>query len=351
MADMEVDASDTDSRISIPDQLAYWAQISADDNGMLGGYPQISRIDIQFSRTFLRKLQRMYPGSVPGLGSDGNDDNNDDDNNMSGRTRGRGRGATGATTTKETMTTTTTTTKKYAFRHCLETGAGIGRVTFNLLAGMCERIDIIEPIEKFTHVLTDKDSPIVKAGQLRRVWNVPLQEWTVGMEPSWECGDGDGDGDGDEPEQKRQQQRQQHMDSNPNANANATHETRAATGEKENRKGEEEGRYDLIYNQWCLNHLTFESLVRYFASLIPLLAKGGWIIVKENLSTEVSGGDTFWEEDSSVARSDGNWRASFDKAGLKVVATQLQTGFPKQLGLLPVRMYALRPVEHLQKTG
>ncbi|KAK5203405.1 hypothetical protein LTR72_007876 [Exophiala xenobiotica] len=354
MADMEVDASDTDSRISIPDQLAYWAQISADDNGMLGGYPQISRIDIQFSRTFLRKLQRTYPGSVPGLGSDGNDDDND---NMSGRTRGRGRGATGATTTKETTTTTTTTTttNKYAFRHCLETGAGIGRVTFNLLAGMCERIDIIEPIEKFTDVLTDRDSPIVKAGQLRRVWNVPLQEWTVGMEPSWECGDGDGDGDGDEPEQKRRQrQQQQHMDSNTDANADATYETRAATGEKENGKeggGGEEGRYDLIYNQWCLNHLTFESLVRYFASLIPLLAKGGWIIVKENLSTEVSGGDTFWEEDSSVARSDGNWRASFDKAGLKVMATQLQTGFPRQLGLLPVRMYALRPVENLRKTG
>ncbi|KAK5459783.1 hypothetical protein LTS15_003912 [Exophiala xenobiotica] len=350
MADMEVDASDTDSRISIPDQLAYWAQISADDNGMLGGYPQISRIDVQFSRTFLRKLQRMYPGSVPGLGSDGNDDDDDNNNNdESGRTRGRGRGAIGATTT-----TTTTTTKKYAFRHCLETGAGIGRVTFNLLAGMCERIDIIEPIEKFTDVLTDKDSPIVKARQLRRVWNVPLQKWTVGMEPSWECGDGGGDGDGDEPEQKQKRQRQQHMDSNvtANANANATHETRAAAEEKENRKGEEdEGRYDLIYNQWCLNHLTFESLVRYFASLIPLLAKGGWIIVKENLSTEVSGADTFWEEDSSVARSDGNWRASFDKAGLKVVATQLQTGFPKQLGLLPVRMYALRPVEHLQKTG
>ncbi|KAK5249250.1 hypothetical protein LTR40_011647, partial [Exophiala xenobiotica] len=282
MADMEVDASDPDSRISIPDQLAYWAQISADDNGMLGGYPQISRIDIQFSRTFLRKLQRMYPGSVPGLGSDGNDDDND---NMSGRTRGRGRGATGATTTKET--TTTTKTKKYAFRHCLETGAGIGRVTFNLLAGMCERIDIIEPIEKFTDVLTDRDSPIVKAGQLRKVWNVPLQEWTVGMEPSWECGDGDGDGD--EREQKRRQQQQQHMDSNTDANADATYETRAATGEKENGKeggGGEEGRYDLIYNQWCLNHLTFESLVRYFASLIPLLAKGGWIIVKENLSTE-----------------------------------------------------------------
>jgi protein N-terminal methyltransferase len=293
----------------------------------------------------------MYPGSVPGLGSDGNDDDDDNNNNnnMSGRTRGRGRGrgATGATTTMDTTTTTT----KYAFRHCLETGAGIGRVTFNLLAGMCERIDIIEPIEKFTDVLTDKDSPIVKAGQLRRVWNVPLQEWTVGMEPSWECGDGDGDGD--EPEQKRQHQHQhqQHRASNANADADATHETRAAE-EKENREVEEEdeGRYDLIYNQWCLNHLTFESLVRYFASLIPLLAKGGWIIVKENLSTEVSGGDTFWEEDSSVARSDGNWRASFDKAGLKVVATQLQTGFPKQLGLLPVRMYALRPVEQ-RKTG
>jgi len=322
MADLE--KSDTDARISIPDQLAYWAQISADDNGMLGGYPQISRIDIQFSRTFLRKLQRMYPD------------------------KSQERGAT------------TTTTTKYAFRHCLETGAGIGRVTFNLLSSMCEKIDVIEPIEKFTAMLTAKDSPLVKAGQLRRVWNVPLQEWTADSVPSYEyCGDERGvdmDADADvdvgrdhhpNPSEEQQQQQQQQIGSTVKANANANTRGKSHDAEREeNRQGEQGGRrYDLIYNQWCLNHLTFASLVRFFRSLIPLLAKGGWIIVKENLSTEASGADTFWEEDSSVARSDRNWRASFERAGLKVVWTQLQTGFPKSLGLLPVRMYALRPLE------
>lgn len=45
-----------DVRISVEDGRAYWQSIDADVNGMLGGFPYISRADLQGSRAFLAKL-------------------------------------------------------------------------------------------------------------------------------------------------------------------------------------------------------------------------------------------------------------------------------------------------------
>ena len=66
-----------------------------------------------------------------------------------------------------------------------------------------------------------------------------------------------------------------------------------------------------------------------------------WIVVKENLSTDFRNRDIYDEEDSSVTRSDEKFRQLFKEAGLKIVATELQRGFPKEL--FPVRIYALKP--------
>ncbi|KIW23371.1 uncharacterized protein PV07_11577 [Cladophialophora immunda] len=269
--------TENDARMSTAEQLEFWAQQSVDDNGMLGGFAHVSRVDIQFSRNFLAKLRRLHPTSTQQKLSSA--------------------GSTGQQTTK------------FAFRHCLESGAGIGRVTLNLLAFVCERIDIIEPIERFTATLTLPDSPLVRSGQLRRVYNVPLQDWTAESMPSYDA---------------------------------AKAVSADSTSDVEESTIEQEGRYDLIWNQWCLNFLSSPDLVRYLRSLIPLLAPDGWIIVKDNISTAAGGADMFWEEDSSVTRSDRHFRACFEQAGLTVVRTQLQTGFPKKL--LPLRMYALRPV-------
>ena len=68
---------------------------------------------------------------------------------------------------------------------------------------------------------------------------------------------------------------------------------------------------------------------------------GGWIVIKENLSTDKEGRDVFDEEDSSVTRTDEKWRMLFGEAGVKVLKTDLQRGFPREL--YPVRFYALRP--------
>src|ERR1700726_2284370 len=45
-----------DSLIISAASLAYWASVPADENGMLGGFALISRVDLQGSRCFLAKL-------------------------------------------------------------------------------------------------------------------------------------------------------------------------------------------------------------------------------------------------------------------------------------------------------
>lgn len=45
-----------DSKISTEDGRQYWENIDADVNGMLGGFPYISKVDLVGSRAFLAKL-------------------------------------------------------------------------------------------------------------------------------------------------------------------------------------------------------------------------------------------------------------------------------------------------------
>lgn len=59
-------------------------------------------------------------------------------------------------------------------------------------------------------------------------------------------------------------------------------------------------RYDLIWTQWCVGHLTDSQLVEYLKRCQVALNSGAMIVLKENLST--SGRDVFDELDSSVTR-------------------------------------------------
>lgn len=65
-------------------------------------------------------------------------------------------------------------------------------------------------------------------------------------------------------------------------------------------KWDPEGPYDLIWNQWCVGHLTDEQLVAYLVRCASALNSSGWVIVKENLSTGEY--DLYDEVDSSVTR-------------------------------------------------
>lgn len=63
----------------------------------------------------------------------------------------------------------------------------------------------------------------------------------------------------------------------------------------------DEFKYDLIWHQWCVAYLTDAQLIVYLEKCSKVLKEGGFIMVKENLST--SGEDDFDELDSSVTRS------------------------------------------------
>lgn len=255
--DMTIDppplSTTADSAINHEDSIKYWNSVSSDNNGMLGGYPQTSRVDLQGSSNFLTKLRRgkQRASRVP----------------------------------------------LEPLHRVADCGAGIGRITKGLLLGVATRVDVVEPVKKFTDelVASSKEEGIIEGrGKVGEVVNLGLQDWIP-----------------------------------------------------------EPGAYDLIWNQWCLGHLKDEQLVVYLQRCKEGLAKpsaaaeegaeprGSWIVVKENMSTDPRERDIFDHEDSSVTRSDKKFQQLFKKAGLKIVASELQKGFPKEL--FPVRMYALRP--------
>ncbi|KAH7203556.1 alpha-N-methyltransferase NTM1 [Fusarium oxysporum] len=102
--------------------------------------------------------------------------------------------------------------------------------------------------------------------------------------------------------------------------------------------------YDLIWIQWCIGHLNDEELVQFLERCKSVLEKEhGLIVFKENLSTW--GQDKFDELDGSVTREDEKFQQLFKKAGLKLLKSDMQRGFPvvKNRQLLPLKMYALRP--------
>lgn len=200
---------------------------------MLGGYPEISRIDLKGSANFFAKLRREQASQSAN--------------------RPLGRGA--------------------------DCGAGIGRITAGFLSTTCEVVDVVEPVEKFAQEVKRRE--MVGSGSVGNVYVTGLQDWVP------------------------------------------------------------EARYDVIWNQWCLGHLTDKELVSFLKRCKKAVTTDGWIIVKENMSTDVDGEDIFDQQDSSVTRTDQKFRQLFKEADVRLIKTEVQRGFPK--GLYPVRLYGLKP--------
>ncbi|RKF81600.1 Alpha N-terminal protein methyltransferase 1 [Golovinomyces cichoracearum] len=96
-------------------------------------------------------------------------------------------------------------------------------------------------------------------------------------------------------------------------------------------------KYDLVWNQWCLGHLTDTQLLVHLKKCAEILTPGGFIVVKENLSTTQE--DVFDDLDSSVTRTEEKFLELFERSGLELRKMQTQKGFPK--GLYPVKTFAL----------
>ena len=112
-----------DSHIDHKAAIEYWSSTEPTVNGVLGGYPQVSRIDIQGSSNFLVKLRRQSKHFPP----------------------------------------------KEKLRRVVDCGAGIGRITTGLLTKIAEKVDIVEPVKSFTDQ--------IKVGNLGTVYQVGLEEW------------------------------------------------------------------------------------------------------------------------------------------------------------------------------
>jgi len=102
----------------------------------------------------------------------------------------------------------------------------------------------------------------------------------------------------------------------------------------------EEGRYALIWIQWCIIYLTDDDLVAFLQRCAKGLAPGGMIGIKDNVCSAAMGFEVD-NTDNSVTRSDQHYKSLFSRAGLVLVEDQVQKDLPKEL--FQVRMYALQP--------
>ena len=128
--------------------------------------------------------------------------------------------------------------------HIADCGAGIGRITKGYLSKIHPDVvvDVIEPVKKFTdQVWEGVDWEEEGRGKVGEIVNEGLETWTP-----------------------------------------------------------KEGKYWVIWNQWCLGHLKDTQLVEYLRRCKEGLVEGGVVVVKENIS--VGDGDEFDEVDCSVTR-------------------------------------------------
>nr|CAD7410924.1 unnamed protein product [Timema cristinae] len=240
---MEVEGNNTtiskDQADDISYDLAakYWSGIPATVDGMLGGFGFISHTDIQGSLKFLRQLFKMR--DPPGR------------------------------------------------RQALDCGAGIGRVSKNLLIQNFEKVDLVEQNPVFLEHAKNYIGPCDKVGEF---YNFGLQDFIP-----------------------------------------------------------DTAKYDVIWSQWVLGHLTDEHFIQFFKRcmqvhpfilclIINSLKPSGVIVVKENLSSKDVEIDPV---DSSVTRPHALLRHLFQQAGLNCFKEVKQSSLPS--GLYEVRMFALRP--------
>lgn len=113
-----------DSQIDRKAAIAYWSSTEPTVNGVLGGYPQVSRVDLQGSSNFLAKLRRQSKQFPPGA----------------------------------------------KLQRAVDCGAGIGRITAGFLINVAETVDIVEPVKSFTDEIKDKDG-------VGKIYNLGLEDW------------------------------------------------------------------------------------------------------------------------------------------------------------------------------
>ncbi|XP_044985103.1 alpha N-terminal protein methyltransferase 1 [Hordeum vulgare subsp. vulgare] len=170
-----------------------------------------------------------------------------------------------------------------AKRHlvALDCGSGIGRVTKNFLIRHFNEVDLVEPVAHFLEAARENLSNCMDVEhdthKAVNFYCIPLQDFTP-----------------------------------------------------------EEGRYDVIWIQWCIGQLTDDDFISFFTRAKVGLKPDGFFVLKENIAKN---GFVLDKEDNSVTRSDAYFRELFNKCGLYIHNIKNQKELPEEL--FAVRMYAL----------
>lgn len=203
---------------------SYWETVEATYDGVLGGQTHVSPADIKESGEFLEKL-------------------------FIDRHLGKAR--------------------------AIDCGAGVGRVTNELLRFKFERVDIMEQNPKY---IEEAKKILKESKNVGEFYSKGMQEFVF------------------------------------------------------------EEKYDCVWIQWAISHLTDPDLVSFLEKAAGHLNENGMVVLKENITQKQN--YVFHRDDISVTRSEATFKRLFEKAGMQVVAQEYQKDFPANL--FPVCMFALR---------
>ncbi|KDR81657.1 hypothetical protein GALMADRAFT_59400 [Galerina marginata CBS 339.88] len=205
-------------------------------------------------------------------------------------------------------------------KRALDVGAGIGRVTADVLLHLVSDVTILEPVDSFVQEALSRaraSASAVVASSSNGAWpgladgskSVTILQGTL-------------------------------QDFHPLFPHRAHFLDRV--GYQSPRPADEIGLgFDVIWCQWCLGHLSDPDLVAFLKRSHESLKKHpkSLIVVKENLCPDAEDGSAvkvFDEQDSSLTRSDMAWKSAFKQAGLRLIREQVQEGLPE--GLFVVKM-------------
>lgn len=299
--------------------VQYWEGVEASVDGVLGGFGHVSRIESLGSRSFLLSVLPHLSFCAPAS------------SNVSPfqwkKDRVAERGGKGKARTR-----------------ALDCGAGVGRVTQHSLLPILDEVHMVEPVAKFLleakkqsnswpQIQTPPSKSPFQARKAVHFHCSTLQDF----EPS------------------RPYSTAQHIDGRsiqptisvddepsadqPSASASALSSAGAQSSEQAEQQGvagsqAEPVTYDLVWAQWCLQHLSDKDLITFLQRAKATLKPGGIIGVKENVcSEEADGTERVWydDEDHSITRSTKAYERVFKLAGLDIVKCEIQYGMPAEL--------------------
>ncbi|CAO1617422.1 unnamed protein product [Jaminaea pallidilutea] len=323
------DPTDPDVKLGIE----YWQSVPATVNGVLGGYGlgTLPRIDALGSRSFLLSVLPRLSSVAPVT-----DDPISWKKIKMQERKGKGRMVTRA----------------------LDAGAGVGRVSENVLTRIVDEVHLVEPVEHFLSEAANQSPkwqsltlpPSSQPFQARKAAHFHLSTLQA-LDPArpWSTADGgiyspESTREDESNAKRLKTERQPQTSRILQPTVSPADEAVDSTCQDLASQTSEPLQYDVIWCQWMLQHLSDEDLIAFLGrakrSLVP---EDGVIVVKENVCTENEDGTerVWWdEEDKSVTRSIQAYERVFKEAGLTVVKTDVQLGLP--IELFVVKMWALR---------